>query len=185
MDARRLQGFSCLDVDRLGAVMYSAHSLRPTAAGPDEIRGSTPNAKEAEADVIAVRDNLSLTFIECKGHSPYGETPHDEVEKWLQHNVPIFFKSAREHDDWKNLPVHFEFWATAPLTEESIQFLEKAKASIKPTRYTIGWRLGPEVLTICKGTKENGLINAFRKHFMKYNAKSAAIVEAMLSHGVV
>jgi Holliday junction resolvase-like predicted endonuclease len=139
--------------------------------------------KEAEADVIAVRDNLSLTFIECKGHSPYGETPHEEVEKWLQHNVPIFFKSAKEHADWKNLPVHFEFWTTAPLTEKSIQFLEKAKASIKPTRYTIGWCLGPEVLTLCKGTKDDGLATAFRKHFMKYNAKSAALAVAIWPQG--
>lgn len=177
----------------MGKIEGAANQLRGTLfeylaadilrkAGAHQVRMNRifkQEAKEAEADVIAVRDNLSLTFIECKGHSPYGETPHYEVEKWLQHNVPIFFKSAREHDDWKNLPVHFEFWTTAPLTEESIQFLEKAKASIKPTRYTIGWRLGPEVLKICQETRDSGLINAFRKHFMKYNSKSAAIAEAI------
>lgn len=129
--------------------------------------------KEAEADVIAVRDDISLTFIECKGHSPYGETPHSEVEKWLQHNVPIFFKAAKEHPDWKNLPMHFEFWTTAPLTQESIALLEKAKAEIRPSRYTISWRLGTEILSLCKDTKDDGLVIAFRKHFMKFNARTA------------
>jgi hypothetical protein len=129
--------------------------------------------KEAEADVIAVRDDISLTFIECKGHSPYGETPHSEVEKWLQHNVPIFFKAAKEHPDWKNLPVHFEFWTTAPLTQESIALLEKAKGEIRPSRYTISWRLGAEILSLCKDTQDSGLVIAFRKHFMKFNARAA------------
>jgi hypothetical protein len=130
--------------------------------------------KKAEADIIAVRENLSVTFIECKGHSPYGETPDEDVRRWLQHNVPTLFKAIKQHPDWKNLQVKFEFWATAPLTANSAEMLEKAKSEIKVSRYTIEWRLGHEIHAICKATKDDGLITAFRKHFMKFSSKSAA-----------
>lgn len=116
---------------------------------------------------------MSVTFIECKGHALYGQTPHSEVKRWLQHNVPIFFGIRNKHQDWKNISVHFEFWTTAPLTQESLDFIERAKCDIKPTRYTINWRAGPEILILCQDTKDNGLISAYRKHFMKFNAKAA------------
>lgn len=128
---------------------------------------------EAEADVIAERQDLSVTFIECKGHDPYGQTPHSEVKRWLQHNVPTFFKVKNEDQNWKNIPVHFEFWTTAPLTQESLSFLENAKNEIKATRYTISWRVGPEILSLCQQTNDKGLINAYKKHFMKFNSKAA------------
>lgn len=127
--------------------------------------------KKAEADVIAERDDISITFIECKAHSPYGQTPHDEVLRWLQHTVPTLFKVKNEHHDWKNLAVHFEFWTTAPLTEESIALLEKASSEVRPTRYTIKWCIGSEILALCQKTKNDGLITAFRKHFMKFNSR--------------
>lgn len=128
---------------------------------------------EAEADVIAWKQDSCVVFIECKGHDPYGQTPHSEVKRWLHHNVPFFFKIRNEHLDWRNIPVRFEFWTTAPLTQESIDLLEKAKNEIKPTRYTIAWRVGPEILTLCQQTNDKGLINAYQKHFMKFQAKAA------------
>ncbi|WP_416391849.1 hypothetical protein NR756_06580 [Alloalcanivorax xenomutans] len=178
---------------KLGKITGAADQLRGTLfeylaadvvrkAGAHQVRLNRiyKNAgKEAEADVIAERHDLSISFIECKGHSPYGETPHSEVKRWLQHNVPTFFKVRNEHPDWQNMPVHFEFWTTAPLTEESISLLEKAKSEIKATRYTIGWRLGPEILALCEDTGDEGLITAFRKHFMKSNAKSAGPAAAI------
>lgn len=152
-----------------------ADMFRKTGAQVTMNRIYRADDKKAEADVIAVRGNLSVTFIECKGHSPYGETPHEEVKRWLQHNVPVFFKAINTHPDWQNLPVKFEFWTTAPLSAESLTMLEKAKAEINPARYAIDWRLGPEIHAMCKATKDDGLTTAFRKHFMKFNAKSAVL----------
>ncbi|HZK25484.1 MAG TPA: hypothetical protein VFC74_08855, partial [Oscillospiraceae bacterium] len=54
-----------------------------------------------------------------------------------------------------------------------LDLLERAKSEIKATRYTISWRVGPEILTLCQQTNDDGLINAYRKHFMKFNAKAA------------
>ncbi len=43
----------------------------------------------------------------------------------------------------------------------------KAKAAIKPTRYTIELKLGPDLQKIIKKTKDPSLITAFEKHFVK------------------
>lgn len=178
---------------KLGKIAGAANQLRGTlfeylAAEVMRKAGAYPvrlnriykdGSDEAEADVIAERQDLSVSFIECKGHDPYGQTPHSEVKRWLQHNVPIFFKIRNEHRDWQNIPVHFEFWTTAPLTQESLDLLEKAKSEIRPARYTISWRVGPEILTLCQNTNDDGLITAYRKHFMKFNAKAGALSSAI------
>lgn len=121
---------------------------------------------ESEVDVVAEKQDKSVTFIECKGHSPHGETPHSEVKRWLHHNVPTLYKVRNDNHEWKNIEVNFEFWTTAPLTSESLKLLEKAKNEINANRYTINWFVGPDILTLCQETKDKGLINAYRKHFM-------------------
>lgn len=167
----------------------AAELMRKSGANPVRLNRIYKSGKdEAEADVIAEHQDRSVIFIECKGHDPYGETPHSEVKRWLQHNVPIFFKVRNEHQDWKNIPLHFEFWTTAPLTQESLDFLENAKNEIKNTRYTISWREGPEILSLCQQTKDKGLTTAYKKHFMKFNAKAAraaALWSTQRSHSEV
>ena len=130
--------------------------------------------KKAEADVIAIRDCDIVIFIECKGYNPYGEVPDSYVERWLHHSIPIFYKSARAHPDWINLKVHFEFWATGTLSDKALNMIETAKKTIKETRYTIDVRLGPEIFQIFRSTKDDGLITAFQKHYMKFDEKKTA-----------
>ncbi|MGO4319797.1 hypothetical protein AB4Z23_28270, partial [Agrobacterium sp. MCAB5] len=121
----------------------------------------------AEADVVVVRDEDSVLMIECKGYSPYGEIPDALFKRWLQHNVPICYKAAREHSDWKNLTIRFEFWATGRLSAESLALYEQAKATINSNRYTIDLKRGPDVLEQCKLTKDTSIIEAFEKHFLR------------------
>jgi hypothetical protein len=123
--------------------------------------------KQAEADVVAVRNHQAITVVECKGYSPRGTIPDSLFKRWLEHNVPTSFAALKQHPDWKNLPVTFEFWATAPLTDASMHLFAKAKALIKPTRYTIELRLGPELQAIIKATKDPSLITAFENHFVR------------------
>lgn len=168
---------------RLGKIEGASHQLRGTlfeylvadvmrrsSSGPYRVRMNQTYkivGKGVEVDVVAEREDDSITFIECKGHSPYGQTPHKEVQRWLQHTVPTLFRIKNDSRDWQNLTLHFEFWTTAPLTAETIAFLEQASKNVKPTRYTIGWLSGPEILSRCQDTKNTGLVTAFRKHFMK------------------
>ena len=123
--------------------------------------------RSAEADVIAVRENHSITLIECKGYSPRATIPDDLFKRWLQHNVPVCFEQVKSHPDWRNLPVSFEFWTTAPLTKASQALFETMKAAIKPTRYTISVRQSDDLRALCRSTKDPSLIAAFEKHFTK------------------
>jgi hypothetical protein len=133
--------------------------------------------KEAEADVVAVRPFQAITLIECKGYSPRATIPDDLFKRWLQHNVPTCYAALKEHTDWKNLPVTFEFWATAPLTDEALALFAKAKATIKPTRYAIELKLGPDLQQLIKKTKDPSLIIAFDKHFVKIEREPEPFLE--------
>jgi len=126
-----------------------------------------PDGNKAEADVIAVKNNNAVYFIECKGHSPYATIDDEHVKRWLHYNVPTLFKAAKTHPDWQNLKLHFELWTTGGVSEEAIQLFEKAKSKVRPTKYSLDLKLGQEILDICHSTNDDGLITAFRKHFMK------------------
>lgn len=125
------------------------------------------DAGKAEADVVVVRENAHVVMIECKGYSPYSEIPDDLFKRWLQHNVPVCYKAVRSHPDWQNLPVRFEFWGTGSLSSESLALYETAKATIKPSRYTIELKLGAKVLEQSKLTCDPSVIEAIEKHYMR------------------
>lgn len=121
----------------------------------------------AEADVVAVDRNKLVTLIECKGYSPWATVPEAEFDRWLEHNVPTCYAALRRHPDFSKLALHFEFWSTAALSDESLAKFERAKAAIRPTRYTIDLKLGPDVRKTIKGTRDKGLLTAFDKHFVR------------------
>ncbi|MGX7877033.1 hypothetical protein ACVDG8_013330 [Mesorhizobium sp. ORM8.1] len=122
--------------------------------------------REAEADVIVIRDGAEVLMIECKGYNPYAYIPDDLFKRWLQHNVPTCYAAARKHPDWQNLPLRFEFWGTGKLTAESLALFEQAKATINPKRYSIDLKLGPEIHAQCKLTKDASVILTVEKHFL-------------------
>ena len=124
-----------------------------------------------------MRPFQAITLIECKGYSPRATIPDDLFKRWLQHNVPTCYAALKEHTDWKNLPVTFEFWATAPLTDEALALFAKAKATIKPTRYAIELKLGPDLQQLIKKTKDPSLIIAFDKHFVKIEREPEPFLE--------
>ena len=126
----------------------------------------TSDGKQAEADVIAIQDDISITFIECKGYNPDSEVPDEHMSRWLHQSIPIFYGSIRAHPDWKHLTVNFEFWATGNLSENAIAMFRAVQTAVRPTRYTIALRLGPKILKRCKTTGDKGLVSAFAKHFM-------------------
>lgn len=120
---------------------------------------------KAEVDVLAILANHTVTAIECKGYSPRAIIPDDLFTRWLQHNVPIAYKGIRDHPDWKNLPVTFEFWSTAPISEDALVLFQKAKAKLNPNRYSIELRGPEDVYRACLETRETSLITAYEKHF--------------------
>lgn len=149
---------------------YLAAELARKTISPDVRMNrlfKVPGQGQAEADVVAVTANRSITVIECKGYSPRATIPDDLFRRWLQHNVPLCYREINEHPDWRHLDVVFEFWATAPLSEASMALFAKAQAALNPNRYAIALRLGPDLHAACRGTKDPSLVTAFEKHFMK------------------
>lgn len=125
-----------------------------------------PDKRKAEVDVLAIRHNHSITAVECKGYSPRATIPDHLFQRWLQHNVPVSFKAIRDHPDYRNLPVTFEFWTTAPISDESLALYKKAKIELNENRYKIELRSPRDVTGICYNASEKSLITAFEKHFM-------------------
>ncbi|WP_417835697.1 hypothetical protein [Thalassospira tepidiphila] len=126
---------------------------------------TAPSGKKAEADIVAIKDDKSVTFIECKGYNPKAELPDSEIDKWLTNRIPTIFSATKTHPEWKNLKIHFELWCTGKLSSKSIGKITQAKQVINPRRYTIGYRLSDELLDLFEQTNNNGLIEAFKKHF--------------------
>ena len=124
-----------------------------------------PDTGQAEIDILCIQPNKKVFAIECKGYSPHALIPDDLFKRWLQHNVPTACAYVRQHPEWRNLPAHFEFWTSAPISDEMLALFENAKATIKPSRYTIDLRGPQDVWKACVDTGEKSLIDAYRNHF--------------------
>jgi hypothetical protein len=124
-----------------------------------------PDKGKAEIDVLTIQQNQKVFAIECKGYSPHAIIPDDLFKRWLQHNVPTAYAYVRQHPEWQNLPAHFEFWTSAPISEEMLALFKKAKAAIKPSRYTIDLRGPQDVWKACVDAGEKSLIDVYSNHF--------------------
>lgn len=124
-----------------------------------------PGKGQAEIDVLAIQPNHQVIAIECKGYSPRATIPDELFKRWLQHNVPTAYAYIRQHPEWQNLPVAFEFWTSAPISDESLSLFEKAKSKLRPSRYTIALRSPADVWKSCLDTGEKSLIDAYDMHF--------------------
>lgn len=124
-----------------------------------------PNKGKAEIDVLTIQQNKQVLAIECKGYSPRAIIPDDLFKRWLQHNVPIAYDYIRQHPEWQNLHVNFEFWTSAPISNEMFELFENAQSTIKPSRYTIKLRGPQDVWNACVDTHEKSLIDTYSNHF--------------------
>ena len=120
---------------------------------------------EAEADVVAIH-NDKIRVIECKGYSPRGTVSLDLFKRWLQVNVPRCYTAIKEHPDWRNLPVRFEFWCSGKLPDEALDFLQSSQETLNPNRYSIHLQTGKELHCAFRKNKDLSLLNAFEKHFL-------------------
>lgn len=121
---------------------------------------------EAEADVVAVRNGVSVTFVECKGFSPYATVPDEQVLRWLQVRIPRLYRYARQQPEWSDLQIHFELWTSGKINAEIVARVKKAQAEVNPRRYTLDLKLGSDVLAAFERRRETELTAAFEKHFV-------------------
>ncbi|MFN9504973.1 MAG: hypothetical protein ACK57J_10525 [Rubrivivax sp.] len=135
-------------------------------------------ADKAEVDVQATVASREVQFYECKGYQPGGLVPDDEVERWLERRIPLVYKQALANPEWKGRTFRFEWWSTGRLSSEAIAKIEKAKATIRPTRYTINYVDAEGLTALAKDTNDRALIDALRQHFLDHPMAQIARAEA-------
>ena len=120
--------------------------------------------KEAETDVV-VHSKDGVRFIETKAYNPYHPLPDEEVDRWLDHNIPTVTKFARLQSAWRNEELTFEIWSTAPLSADSIARIEDVK-NRNVRRYSIVVKQADEIRAEFKNTRDKGLQNLLKNHFL-------------------
>ncbi|PYF82453.1 hypothetical protein DFP75_103281 [Marinomonas alcarazii] len=118
-----------------------------------------------EADVICVT-NHSIKFIECKGYNPNKRVTLDEVNYWLNEQIPVFRTFSLTHPDWKNTDLIFEFWTTGTYELDALKRLEEA--SKNTTKYIINFKDNVQVHKTINNTKNSALIKTFSDHFYSH-----------------
>jgi len=126
------------------------------------------NNRRAEVDVQASVASREIRFYECKGYQPGGLIPDEEVDAWLDRRVPLVYRRAQTIQEWQGRGFHFEFWSTGRLSDASIERIEKARATIRPGRYTLDYYDAERLITIARDTKDKALINTLHQHFLNH-----------------
>lgn len=135
-------------------------------------------AAKAEVDVQATVAAREIRFYECKGYQPGSLVPDKYVTRWLETSIPLVYKQALANPEWKGRTFHFEWWSTGRLSPEAIAEIEKAKATIRPTRYTIDYVDAGGLTALAKATNDRALIDALRQHFLDHPMAQIARAEA-------
>lgn len=160
--AANLRGalFEYLSAELARATMAPAIKMNMIIQGED--------GRKAEVDVIAEVAYRSVCFIECKGYKPFGAISEGIVNKWLTDRVPLIYAAARKHSVWKDLEIRFEFWTTGQLSPKGVAMINQAATTIRPTKYTVGYRDADSLHALAKGTNNTGLVRTLEQNFLKH-----------------
>lgn len=126
------------------------------------------NGRQAEVDVIAIAGNSQVMFCECKGYQPSGLVSDEEIDRWLEIRIPLVYKQAKNHSDWKNRTLKFEFWTTGRLSTAAIERIEKEKNTIRPGRYTLEYCDSARLVELAKSTGDRALLGTLQQHFIEH-----------------
>lgn len=146
-----------------------AQIARSTFAGYDQEMNRIVKdvmGKQAEIDVLAVRKNHEVIFIECKGIHPASTVDDKEVIKWLDKRIPVLRGAAKIHSDWATLPQRYELWTSGKFSEEALALVSARQA--ESSKLVIQLRDAEYVLAEAKASKEAGLLKTYEQHFVKH-----------------
>ncbi|WP_339547221.1 hypothetical protein [Pseudomonas sp. RA_35y_Pfl2_P32] len=167
------------DLSRIEGASYSlrgslfefavAQIARSTFAGYDQEMNRIVKdvmGKQAEIDVLAVRKNHEVIFIECKGIHPASTLDDKEVIKWLDKRIPVLRGAAKIHSDWATLTQRYELWTSGRFSEEAIALVSARQE--ESSKLVIQIRDAEYVLAEAKASKEAGLLKTYEQHFVRH-----------------
>lgn len=131
-----------------------------------QIETHPETGERAEIDVLRTKGNHELAVYECKGYQPNSEISKEEIEKWLNRNIPIIRASLLEQKRFKNMKMIFEFWTCGGFSQEAVQLLQKAKDSTR--KYSIEWRNGKDVRDYARSLNDSHAIKVLDEHYFKH-----------------
>lgn len=121
----------------------------------------------AEVDVRARREDQVL-FVECKGIAPGTVLDDEEVKTWLEKRVPAVASRARQNSEYDGSHLRFELWTTGELSPQSMAMVAAKQALVRPTKYTLGVRFGPDLhqLAMRHKRRQPTLAKVLEQHFL-------------------
>ncbi|WP_270583574.1 hypothetical protein [Enterobacter roggenkampii] len=125
----------------------------------------TSQGDKAEADITSIRDDISISFIECKAIKRESTLDDEQVDRWLDIRIPRLLNYCKSHTDYKHLKKSFELWVTGDLSE-------KAKLRIndfisKHPKNNIIIKKPRELLKDVKDINDRALKNLLFSYFLK------------------
>lgn len=121
---------------------------------------------KAEIDVLAVRRNHEVVFIECKGIHPITTLDDDEISKWLDKRIPVLRAFAKTHSEWAGLNQRFELWTSGRVSESTLSLVSAKQA--ESHKFQIQLRDAEYVLAQAVASKDAGLLRTYEQHFVKH-----------------
>ena len=131
--------------------------------------------RAAEIDVLVVKKNQEVVFIECKGVHPLGTVDNDEVIKWLDVRIPVLREVAKYHSEWRNLPQRFEIWSSGGFTEHALSLITERNQ--KTQKYTIEARSAEYVRSQVRASNDAGLIRTYEEHFINHPMRELEVAQ--------
>lgn len=146
-----------------------AHIAKTTFLGGDpEVNRKVKDSlgREAEIDVLVVRRNRDIVFIECKGVHPSVNVDDREVVKWLDDRIPVLREVAKHHSEWKNLAQRFEIWSSGKFTSQALSMI--SERDLQTQKYEIVARDSEYVFAQVLASSDAGLVRTYEQHFINH-----------------
>jgi hypothetical protein len=118
----------------------------------------------AEIDVL-VKGSTIVRACECKGYGT-NMVDVDDVEGWLERQVPRIRKYLLNNDNYRKLPLQFEYWTAGGFTSSAVAYLKaKRRASQK---YAIVWKDGHALRQYVNELKESYIIKILDEQYFRH-----------------
>lgn len=120
----------------------------------------------AEVDVRGCKEDVVL-FVECKGITPGTVLSDEEVKLWLEKRVPAVAAKVRQTGEYNGFQLKFELWTTGELSREAMAMVATRQEQVRPTKYTVGVRFGPDLhQDAMRHKRQPAMAKVLEQHFL-------------------
>ncbi len=123
------------------------------------------SGQKTDLDVVCMGSQRKVHIIECKGKSPAGSIPLEDVEEWLG-KIPIMKDYVETSTHIREYKPIYEFWTTGTFQEEALLKLKAEKSKRK--KQSIAWKDGQNVRDTASKLQLGNIAEALDQHFLRH-----------------